>query len=231
MPAVIWIHGGGWRTGDKYPSPVDMLARRGFFGVSINYRLSGVATFPAAAEDSKCAVRWLRANAKKYNVDPGRIGVWGGSAGGHLAMLVATADETSGLDGSGGWEGTSSRVQAGCSYFGPSDFTVFPVPYFLGGTYRTIPATYRLASPVTHVSKDDPPLLMVHGDMDQTVPLSQSELMLKAYQELGLEATLVKVIGAGHGFTQVTDKLVSPSLKEIDRLVLDFFVKHLLSAR
>ena len=123
MPAVIFTHGGGWRGGDKYPSRVRALASHGFFGVSINYRLSGIAPFPAAVEDCKCAVRWLRAKAEKYGVDPDRIGVWGSSAGGHLAMMVGCADETAGLEGNGGWEGFSSRVRAVCSYFGPSDLT------------------------------------------------------------------------------------------------------------
>ena len=104
IPAIICIHGGGWRDGDKgrYVKYVKSLATHGFFVASINYRLSGVAPFPAAVEDSKCAVRWLRANAEKYNVDPERIGVWGNSAGGHLAMMVGLVDETAGLEGNGG---------------------------------------------------------------------------------------------------------------------------------
>ena len=242
MPAVIYIHGGSWLAGDKSDpsrvSTVRALAHHGFFVVSINYRLSGVAKFPAQVEDSKCAVRWLRANAEKYNVDPDRIGVWGDSAGGHLAMMVGCADETAGLEGDGGWEEYSSRVQAVCSYFGVSDL-VSPyrelgkvespvVIQFLGGTFSQILGIYEAASPVEYVSVDDPPLLLVHGDSDQTVPIYQSEDMYEAYQEAGLEATLIEVTGAGHGFAAVTSSPISPSLDEIEQIVLEFFIKYLL---
>jgi len=239
MPAVVFIHGGGWKSGDKYPSRINIMATHGFLGLSINYRLSGIALFPAAVEDAKCAVRWLRANAEKYNVDPKRIGVWGGSAGGHLAMMVGTTDETAGLEGNGGWKGISSRVQAICSYWGPGDFVswfedvdakrnITAEFEFLGGTIMEIPDIYRLASPVTHVTIDDPPLLMVHGNLDPVVPYSQSETMYKAYTQAELDVTLVKVTGAGHGLKQVTENPVSPSRKEVDQMVVDFFVMHLL---
>ncbi|MFC1954575.1 alpha/beta hydrolase fold domain-containing protein [Chloroflexota bacterium] len=239
VPAVVFIHGGGWQSGDKYPGRINELASHGFFGVSINYRLSGVAQFPAAIEDSKCAIRWLRANSDKYNIDPDRIGVWGSSAGGHLSMLVGTADESAGLEGSGGWEGVSSRVQAVCSYFGPGDFVswfegadqlrnITAEFNFLGGTILEKPDVYKLASPFTHVTGDDPPLLMVHGSLDSVVPFSQSKIMHQAYKQSGLDVTLVEVTGASHGFKQVTDTPISPSHEEIARIVVDFFVKHLL---
>jgi acetyl esterase/lipase len=233
MPAVVFIHGGGWRSGDKYPSQVRSLAERGFFGVSINYRLSGNATFPAAVEDCKCAVRWLRANAAEFHVDPSRIGVWGGSAGGHLSLMVGCVDESAGLEGNGGWEKYSSRVQAVCSYYGPSDLahmqdgdTVAPVQ-FLGGTPAEKPEAYRLASPVTYVTPDDPPLLIVHGDSDLVVPYTQSVTMLQAYLNLGLEVELVKILNAGHGFQPVAKKTISPTQQEIFQKVLDFFIQEL----
>jgi acetyl esterase/lipase len=233
IPAVVFIHGGGWRSGDKFPSQVRSLAECGFFAVSINYRLSGVTTFPAAVEDCKCAVRWLRANAAKYNVDPNRIGVWGGSAGGHLSLMVGCADETAGLEGNGGWEKYSSRVQVVCSYYGPADLahmqdgdTTAPAQ-FLGGTPAEKPEAYRLASPVTHVTPDDPPLLMVHGESDRVVPYAQSVIMQQAYLELGLKVELVKVLNAGHGFQSVADKDISPTQKDIFQKVLDFFVQEL----
>ena len=238
MPAVIFIHGGGWRGGDKYPSRVKMLASRGFFGVSINYRLSGIAQFPAAVEDSKCAVRWLRANAETYKVDPDRIGVWGGSAGGHLVMMVGCTDGTDGLEGNGGWDKFSSRVQAVCSYWGPSDFSSMPENMisrgsnsaevqFLGGTIDEIPDTYVLASPISYITPDDPPLLLVHGELDPVVPLSQSDIIYEAYQQVGLETTLIKVTGAGHGLNKITDNPISPPQAEIDQMVLDFFSNNL----
>ena len=241
MPAVIWIHGGGWRGGGKFPSRVDSLAKYGFFGVSIDYRLSGEAQFPAAVEDAKCAVRWLRAHAAEYNIDPERIGVWGGSAGGHLSLMVACADEDAGLEGNGGWAEYSSRVAAVCSYWGPADFTDWPeiatttardkaAYQFLGGTLEEIPGVWQLASPASHVSAGDPPLLMVHGSLDPVVPLAQSEIMLKAYRQASLEATLITVSGAGHGLKPLTAEAILPSAEVVEQLVLDFFLRHLVYA-
>ena len=238
MPAVIWIHGGGWRGGDKFPSRVDFLAKYGFFCASINYRLSGEAQFPAAVEDAKCAVRWLRAHAAEYNVDPDRIGVWGSSAGGHLSLMVAGVE--AGLEGNGGWAEYSSRVAAVCSYWGPTDFTAWPeiataaakdkAPYqFLGDTLEEIPGVWKLASPASHVSAGDPPLLMVHGNLDPVVPLAQSEIMLEAYRQAGLEATLIEVSGAGHGLQPLTAEAIWPSTEVVEQLVLDFFLRHLVN--
>lgn len=230
MPAVVWIHGGGWRQGDKNnASNAIAAAKRGFFAVSINYRLSGEAAFPAAIEDCKGAVRWVRANAKAYGVDPERIGVWGSSAGGHLALLVGSADDTAGLEGKSGYARESSRVQAVCSWFGPSDFSKAgtvardPVALFLGGTQEEKPEEYKRASPVTHVSKDDPPVLMVHGDQDTTVKLEQSEIMLKALRDAGVPAELIVVKNAGHSWKPAggepepgTDEILEKSLKFLE---------------
>jgi acetyl esterase/lipase len=232
-PAVVFIHGGGWRQGDKYPSRVNMLAQAGFVCVGINYRLSDVAPFPAAVEDAKCAVRWLRAHAEEYNVNPERIGVWGGSAGGHLSLMVGLADGSLGLEGSGGWGAYSSRVQAACSYYGPTELVRLAqrdnaARAFLGGTPEDLPEAYRLASPVNLVTADDPPVLMVHGDGDPTVPLEQSELLLAAYQAKGLDATLVVVENAGHGFKPLDGQQISPSLTEINQHVLEFFIRNLV---
>src|ERR1700726_4619649 len=107
-PAILWIHGGGWERGDKNGnSGAQLLANQGFVTASLFYRLSGDSPFPADIEDCKCAIRFLRANAARYGIDPDRIGVAGASAGGHLAELVATADATAGLEGQGGWESVS----------------------------------------------------------------------------------------------------------------------------
>ncbi|MFC1920933.1 alpha/beta hydrolase fold domain-containing protein [Chloroflexota bacterium] len=238
MPVIVFIHGGGWQNGDKYPGKVETLAKRGFLGISINYRLSGVAPFPAAVEDCKCAIRWVKAHAEEYDIDPDKIGVWGSSAGGHLVMMLGCADETAGLEGNSGWAAYSSRVQAVCSWFGPSDFTIMgrygtrtefsAEAKFLGGTMEEIPDIYVKASPITHVSVDDPPLLMIHGDKDFVVTLRQSEVMLEAYRQAGLDATLITVKGAGHGFQQITESPIEPSIQEIEQAVLDFFVKHLV---
>jgi acetyl esterase/lipase len=230
MPAVVWIHGGGWRQGDKNNAQNAIAAaKRGFFAVSINYRLSGEAAFPAAIEDCKGAIRWVRANAKENGVDPDRIGVWGSSAGGHLALLAGCADESAGLEGKSGYAKVSSRVQAVCSWFGPSDFSKAgsvardPVALFLGGTKEDKAEVYKLASPVTHASKDDPPVLMIHGDKDTTVKLEQSEIMLKALKEAGGSAELVVVKNAGHSWKPEggaiepgTDAILEMSLKFLE---------------
>jgi len=250
MPVVIWIHGGEFNKGDKSQGlllrSIKALAEHGFFAVSINYRLSGVAPFPAAVEDSKCAVRWLRANAEKYNIDPNRIGVLGSSAGGHLSMMVGCVDETAGFEGSGGWAEFSSRVQAVCSYYGPTDLVTtyrkieamqgsvpdsFPYVQFLGSHLEEKPNMWKAASPINHVTTDDPPLLLVHGELDSVVPIIVSEKMYKTYRQTGLEASLIRVSGADHHFKQVADRHVSPSIEEIEQIVLDFFVKHLLRTR
>jgi acetyl esterase/lipase len=230
MPAIVYIHGGGWEGGDKYPSRVGMLAEIGFFCISINYRLSGETRFPAAVEDCKCAIRWLRANAEEYDIDPDRIGVWGGSAGGHLSMMVGCTDAGGELEGSGGWGEYSSRVQAVCSYYGPADLTKLYIPSqccnLIGYTLEERPDLYEAASPISYVSAGDPPLLMVHGSADFVVPYSQSEIMQQAYKKAGLEVELVRVIGGGHGFNPTAD--ISPSVAEINQMVLAFFTEHLI---
>jgi len=230
-PAVIWIHGGGWAMGQKYPSMVALLAKAGFFCVSIDFRLSGEAEFPAAVEDCKCAVRWLRANASSYDVDPDAIGVWGDSSGGHLSMMVGCADAGAEMEGEGGWDGISSRVQAVCSYYGPTDLTLAfgfsAVDAFLGVSHQQDPDAFRRARPVDSGTSDDPPLLMVHGEKDMIAPLSQSKAMLAAYRKLKLEAELIIVKNAGHGFYQAGSQPISPSRAEYEKAVLDFFVKNL----
>ncbi len=237
LPCVIFIHGGGWRGGDKMRAPVVQIVPRGYVGISINYRLSGEATFPAAVEDCKCAVRWVRENAEEYGIDPDRLGVWGSSAGGHLALMVGLADDKAGLEGKGGHEGVSSRVQAVCSWFGPADLTVGHDQFqggsgqaplaFLGGTLDEKKEAYEQASPVTHATKDDPPVLMIHGDKDNVVPLDQSERMLAAIEKAGAEAKLVIVKGAGHGFKAAGNGAIEPSKEEIDAVTFDFFDEHL----
>lgn len=239
LPAVVWIHGGGWRGGDKgqRTDSLERLARRGYAVAGVNYRLSGVAPFPAAIEDCKCAVRWMRARAADTGVDPDRIGAWGASAGGHLALLLGCADDKAGLEGAGGHEGVSSRIRAVCSWFGPTDFTKGhreferggggSVLAFLGGTPGEKPDAYRLASPVTHISKDAPPILLMHGDRDATVPFSQSEVMHLKLKEAGVESTLFRVKNGGHGFQSVGGEKAEPAMPEILEATFGFFDKHL----
>jgi acetyl esterase/lipase len=227
-PAVVWVHGGGWRNGSKDGGRGQWLADHGFIGVSIDYRLSSEAVFPAAVEDCKCAIRFLRANASEYGIDPERIGAWGSSAGGHLVLMLGMADEKAGLEGSGGWTGVSSRVQAVCSYFGPTDLTamkeggdITAPRLFIGGTSEDMPDAYRKASPVTYVSQDDPPLLLVHGTNDRTVPITQSQKIFNLARQTGVDSTFITVQNAGHGFSGTG---ISPSIPEIEAAVLQFFI-------
>ncbi len=180
-PVLVFIHGGAWKKGkrqDYLPYLVD-YARKGFITVTISYRLSSVAIFPAAVEDVKCAVRWIRRHASLYSMDPRRIAVIGGSAGGHLAMMLGyTNDDQFTGDCP---DSLSSRVQAVVDFYGPVDLTT---PYarsnnsvieFLGTTYDEDPGIFKEASPGSHISSDDPPTLIFQGTIDSLVPYSQSD--------------------------------------------------------
>jgi acetyl esterase/lipase len=211
FPCVVCLHGGGWRGGKRQDLTklTEFLAGKGFVAATITYRLAPDHRFPAQIEDCKAAVRWLRANAAKYHINPQKIGAVGFSAGGHLASLLGTADKDSGLEGEGGNLDQSSRVQAVVNYFGPTDFTTktwsahvkdaFIIP-FLGGTMQDKRAVYEKASPVTHVSKDDPPFLFFHGDKDSLVGVDQPQILSKKLQEAGVSAKVVVLEGEGHGW-------------------------------
>lgn len=241
MPAVLWIHGGGWERGDKNGnSGAQLLVAQGFVTASLFYRLSGDSPFPADIEDCKCAIRFLRANASRFGIDPERIGVAGASAGGHLAELVATTDRSAGLEGDGGWEGVSSKVQAAAAYYGVSDFTVGATQFqhhtgqvvikLFRGTEKEKPELYRMASPIFYVSKDDPPLLLVHGEEDDLVPFDQSVRMAEAYRRASLPVEFIPVKHAGHDFRQIGDAPISPSLDQIHQETINFFKRYLMPA-
>jgi acetyl esterase/lipase len=237
-PAVLWLHGGGWERGDKDETTgALLLTENGFITASINYRLSEVSPFPAAIEDCKCAIRFLRANAAQYGIDPERIGVAGASAGGHLALLVATSSENASLEGSGGWPEVSSRVAAASAWYGPTDFTVGEKAFdrknsravvkFLGGSINQKPDVYRQASPITYVSSESPPILLVYGDRDETVPFSQATRMLQAYKRAGATAELIKVVGVGHDFQRAIGRQAPVDIDEIQEKTVEFFRKYL----
>jgi len=197
FPVVVWVHGGGWSMGDKRPCPVaPLLVKEGFAVVSVNYRFTDSAPFPAQIEDVKAAVRWVRASAAKHNLDPDRIGAWGASAGGHLVAHLGTSAGIAEVEGASlGNKDQSSRVQA-------------------VGEKRELA---RQASPVTYVSEDDAPFLIMQGDKDPLVPTIQSQRLEKALKEAGVKVELVIVKGAGHGFAG----------KEHGERVRDFFVREL----
>jgi acetyl esterase/lipase len=210
-PAVICIHGGGWVGGDRkqMSQTIAVLAARGYVAVSPDYRLAPAEPFPAAVEDCKAAVRWLRANARDYRVNPDRIGAMGFSAGGHLACLLGVTDRSDGLEGQGSNAEASSRVQAVVSFFGPTDLTrpVFSAEALtnnltplLGGNPNEKPGAYRRASPVTYIRKDPPPFLFLHGTHDHVVPPEQSQDMAARLRKAGGMARVELVEGEGHGW-------------------------------
>ena len=214
LPLIVWIHGGGWQNGSKDGCPPlrNSYTERGYAVASINYRLSGHAVFPAQIEDCKAAIRWLRAHAKEYRLDPQRFGVWGSSAGGHLAALVGTSGGVKAFDVGENLDQTSS-VQAVCDYFGPTDFMVFvttpgyethatatsPEAKLIGGAVAENKDKAARANPVTYVSQDDPAFLIVHGDKDPLVPINQSQLLYDGLKQAGVNVLLHTIKGAGHG--------------------------------
>jgi acetyl esterase/lipase len=213
FPCVVCLHGGGWRSGKRQDLTklTELLAGKGFVAATVTYRLAPDHHFPAQIEDCKAAVRWLRANAAKYHINPQKIGAVGFSAGGHLASLLGTADTDAGLEGKGGNLDQSSRVQAVVNYFGPTDFTTktwsahvkdaFIIPFLVDPLKKqNMREVYEMASPVTHVSKDDPPFLFFHGDKDGLVGLEQPQILSKKLQEAGVSAKVVVLEGEGHGW-------------------------------
>ena len=242
MPVIIWVHGGGWKGGSKggISRPIGALSR-GYALISVEYRLSGEAIWPAQIEDCKAAVRWTRANAKKYGLDPDRIGAWGSSAGGHLVAMMGVAADVTKFDKHKKHADVSARVQAVCDWFGPTDFIQMdahrpegarlvhddpgsPESRLVGGPiqeepYRSICAD---ANPITYVTKDDSPILIMHGDMDMSVPVHQSELFYKSLKKAGVDATFYVVKGGGHGFRDA--KKDTP--EDLSNMALDYFDKQ-----
>ena len=204
---------------------------------SIDYRFSQEAIFPAQIEDCKAAIRFLRANAVKYSIDANRIGVAGDSAGGHLAALLGTSGSVKDLDGKVGDNlAVSSAVQCVVDYYGPTDMMRFkdqpvwpkiddprsPLCQLVGGPLAEKQDLVAKANPITYVSKNAPPFLIIHGNADNTVPFNQSELLVAALKQAGADVTLEVVKGGGHGFNPEQTRRLNP-------LVENFFDKHLKS--
>lgn len=238
LPVVVWIHGGGWSGGSKRGCPPlnPRFIRNGYAVASVGYRLTNAAPFPAQIEDCRAAIRWLRAHAEEYNIDPDRIGVWGSSAGGHLVALLGTSGDETAFD-VGENKDVSARVQAVCDYYGPADFPAFaesegyervalrpgsPVYKLLGGPVTEKAELARRASPVSFASADDPPFFIVHGTEDPVVPADQSVRLQAALQKAGVDSTLKLIEGGAHGGK---DFHSGETLGE----VVAFFDKHLKS--
>lgn len=240
LPLLIWIHGGGWSGGSKAGMPYMSQLPRGYVAASIEYRFSQKAVFPAQIQDCQAAIRFLRANAKKYSIDPERIGVGGASAGGHLAALVGTSGGKKTFPAIGGNEDQSDRVQAVCDIFGPTNFwtvikqadedknvkNIFkwnngdPYSRLIAAKLGEDKAKCDAVSPVQYVSKDNPPFLILHGDHDTLVPYAQSVELTDLLTKASVEVTLQKLPGAGHGGA-------SFALPAVAKLTVAFFDKHL----
>lgn len=235
-PAVMFVHGGGWVAGTKTGTPgmsyFVELARRGYLIASIDYRLAPTYTFPANIIDVKCAVRSLRAHAAEWNIDPNRIGAWGASAGGHLVALLGTSDASAGWD-VGQYLDQSSRVNVVVDMYGISDLTTEYVVGNVRGLDRmvfgaTSPADpiLRAASPTTYITPDDPPFLILHGDFDETVPVTQSQILHEALLAGGVSSNYVVVHNGGHGFWARGGPIDPPSAV-IASTILGFFDQYL----
>lgn len=240
MPLLVWIHGGGWSGGSKAGMPYLSRLNNGYVVASVEYRFSQKAVFPAQIQDCQAAIRFLRANADKYRIDPTKVGVGGGSAGGHLAALVGTSGGQDKFPKIGGNDSQSDRVQCVCDIYGPADFwTVIkqaeadkdvvykykwnegdPYSRLIGGKLGEDREKCDAVSPVHYVSKDNPPFLILHGDRDAQVPFAQSEELTELLTKAGVECTLQRLPGAGHGGPQF-------NLPAVNELTKKFFDKHL----
>lgn len=246
FPVIVWVHGGGWQGGTK------TLGRnafqrtaltRGFALVSVEYRLSGEAIFPAQIHDVKTAIRFLRAKRQTYYLDTTKIGAWGSSAGGHLVALLGTSGGVADLEGEQlGHKGISSRVQAVADWFGPTDFIKMdqhaktsgcpgqgrhsnpnsPESKLLGADITTVPNLVKKANPINYVSTDDPPFLLQHGDKDCTVAYPQSEILRDALRSVNGAASAKYELLKGAGHSDPAFK-TSANVKK----VLDFFTATL----
>ena len=210
LPCVVIIHGGGWAGGNRsgHDDMTWTFASKGYVAATIGYRLAPNYKFPAQVHDVKCAIRYLRAHAEKYGLDPRRIGAIGFSAGGHLSMMLGTTNKADGLEGDGGWPDQDSQVQAVVNFFGPTDLAAADIPEqvlgilsnFIGGTKQEKPEEYRKASPITHVSAGDAPILTFQGTKDPLVPHTQAYPLLEAMTKNGVPGRVELMIGAGHGW-------------------------------
>ncbi len=231
FPAVLCIHGGGFRAGsrDGYNGLIKRLAERGYVAATCSYRLAPKYQFPAAVHDVKAAVRWLRGNAAKYHIDPNRIGVTGGSAGGHLAQFLGVTGDVYQFEGSGGNYEQSSRVNCVVNFYGPSDFTksygksvdaAEVLPLFLGGNLDTARQRHIVSSPLYWITPNSAPTLQIHGTKDPYVAFEQGVELVEKLKAAGVEASLLKLEGAGHGFQ-------GEDAKKADEAMFAFFDAHL----
>lgn len=244
FPVVIMVHGGGFMFGDKADggglTGVDQLLAAGYAVASINYRLSGEAIYPAQIHDAKAAVRFLRANAETYNLNPDKFGAWGASAGGNLVSLLGTTCGVTELEGDLGNNDQSSCVQAVVDWFGPIDFLKMqeqlteagcsastndvssPESKLIGEPIQTVPEKVALTNPMNYITADDAPFFIENGTADCNIPPIQNKNLADALSAvIGAEnVTYVSLQGAGHGGSQF-------ETEENLKLAIEFFDKYL----
>ncbi len=246
-PVIVDIPGGAWRIINKSSEDAIFYATYGFIGVSIILRTSDIAIFPAAVHDCKTVIRWLRAHAEKYHIDPEKIGVTGFSSGGHLALLLGTSAGDDFLEGDGDYPDYSSSVQAVVDHFGPTDFMKMndttglnlrdandsfaensPPSLFLGGPLLTKAELAGLANPVNYIDLEDPPIFIGHGEKDGMVIIKQSELLFEALKDAGVPTKFIRVKNAGHMYHPYKwDVDVSPSVADMNNFTIQWFEKWL----
>jgi len=227
-PMVVYVHGGSWMSGDKAETlGFGGELAEGYAVISLNYRLYPDVRFPKMIEDVKCAIRSLRAHAAQYNLDPNRIAAIGSSAGGHLVSLLGSSDQSAGWD-VGEYLDQSSRVQAVVALAPATDFSQeFLDPenqmqlLDLFGQQNLL-----TASPITYVSPDDPPFLLIHGDQDTLLPMQQSQSMYTELQEAGVPSQLVIVKNADHSLS-AADGSATPNSEQIRLIVFEFLAAYL----
>lgn len=236
-PGIVLIHGGGFSGGDKsfYTAMGKSLAAKGYSVFSVNYRLAPKNRYPAAVDDVQRAVRWLRAHAATYHLDPDRMGALGDSAGGYLVTMLGTRDTRDNSDSE--LAKYSSRVQCVVDLYGPSDFTlppaaagsnnnagIFLLTQFFGKAPGEAPDLYKDGSPIVYVTKDSAPFLIIHGTADPLVPPDQSHRLCDALKTAGVKVTLIELYKYGHGF-------LNPAKPgEAGLLAEDFFDRNLKTA-
>jgi acetyl esterase/lipase len=239
FPAVMYVHGGGWTGGDKSGgagmTETPELLSRGFVVIAINYRLAPKYTVPSQVEDVKYAIRYVKSNSRELNIDAERLGLIGGSAGGHLVSLMGVTGPEDGLEGDFDLPVKSSRVRAVVDMFGPADLDGIPEGKAKGTVAQAFGVNVddpgarellRKYSPVTYATADDPPFLILHGDKDEVVPLDQSQRLYRALQKSGVDSTLLVVKNAGHGLNAVGGT-VTPARAEVSKAIAVFFERTL----
>ncbi|MGC9472348.1 MAG: alpha/beta fold hydrolase [Bacteroidales bacterium] len=212
-PALVIVHGGGWAAGSKsvdvYQKMMLDYARKGYVTINVEYRLTGEAPFPACIEDVKCAVRWLRAHADQYRVDPERIGGYGHSAGAHLALMLAMCPDTAGLEGDGGWDEYSSRLNVVVGGSTPTE---------LG---RDVPMAKPEWWPIGYIAADHPPIFIIQGSDDRIVRAELTEDFVEKMKAAGADIEYLKIDGAGHGVAY------NERLEITESAIEEFFARHL----